>query len=549
VRDPRSLLVMAGRATTFALAAVMLTACGGGGGGGGGSGTSPPPPTTYTIGGTVSGLSASGLTLDDNGGNTLTVASGATTFTFSTALASGAAYAVTVASQPTGEICTVSSGSGNATANVTSVAIACVAAYTIGGTVNGLTESGLTLDDNGGDTLTVASGATTFTFATALASGSAYDVTVATTPTGQSCTASSNTGTVASANVTSVAVVCAAAGVTVNTLAGSLAGTAGNANGTGTAATFDAPAGVALDSSGNVYVAEYGNNDIRKITPSGAVTLFAGSTVGGTAGKGDANGTGSAASFWNPTGVAVDSAGNVYVADESNNQIRKITSGGAVTIFAGLTTGVAGHANGTGTAASFSAPNGIAIDSSGNLWVTDSANNVIRKITTPGAVVTTPYGSGTAGRNNADGVAAEFNTPTAIAVDPVSGNLFVADHGNNEIRELNVSTTAVTLFAGLASGNSGHSNGTGNAASFTAPSGIAIDSAGNLYVADTNNSEIRMITPAAVVTTYAGSTTAGYVNGSSSAAEFDYPFGIAIDSSGNLYVGDDVNNSIRVIAP
>ncbi len=524
----------------------MLTACGGGGGGGGGSGTTPPP-TTYTIGGTVSGLAASGLTLNDNGGNTLTVSSGATTFTFSTALASGTAYAVTVASQPNGELCTVSSGTGTATANVTSVAVSCGASpnYTIGGSITGLTESGLTLDDNGGDTLTVNSGATTFTFATALTSGATYDVTVASQPLGENCTATANTGT-ASANVTSVAIACADSGVTVGTFAGSLAGTSGNGNGTGTAATFNAPAGVALDSSGNVYVAEYGNNDIREITPSGVVTLFAGSSSG-TAG--DANGTGNAASFWNPTGVAVDSAGNVYVADESNNQIRKITSGGAVTIFAGLTSGVAGNGNGTGTAASFSAPNGIAIDSSGNLWVTDSGNNVIRKITTPGAVVTTPYGNGTAGRtNNANGTLAEFNAPTAIAVDPVSGNLFVADHGNNEIRELNVSTTAVTLFAGSASGASGHGNGTGTGATFTAPSGIAIDSAGNLYVADTNNSEIRMITPAAVVSTYAGSTTAGYVNGSSSAAEFDYPFGIAIDS-GTLYVGDDVNNSIRVIAP
>jgi serine/threonine protein kinase, bacterial len=542
VRDPRSLLVIVGRSTTCALAAVMLTACGGGGGGGGG-GTSPPP-TTYSIGGTVSGLGASGLTLDDNGGDTLTVASGATTFTFSTALASGAAYSVTVATQPDGELCTVSSGSGTATANVTSVAVSCGATptYTIGGSITGLTEAGLTLDDNGGDTLTVNSGATTFTFSTALTSGATYDVTVASQPLGENCTATANTGT-ASANVTSVAVACADSGVAVGTFAGSLSGTAGNANGTGTAATFSAPAGVAVDSSGNVYVAEYGNNDIRKITPDAVVTLFAGSSSGTS---GSANGTGSAASFWNPTGVAVDSSGNVYVADESNNEIRMITPAGVVTTFAGSTT--AGNANGTGTGASFNAPNGIAIDSSGNLWVTDSLNNEIRKITTPGAVVTTPYGNGTAGRTNGTGTSAEFDVPTAIAVDPTSGNLFVADTDNNEIREIDVSTNAVSLFAGSSTGAAGSNNATGNAATFDHPSGIAIDSAGNLFVADTKNYEIRMLTPAAVVTTYAGSTSYGYVNGSSSAAEFNFPFGIANDS-GTLYVGDDVNNAIRVIAP
>jgi sugar lactone lactonase YvrE len=546
VRDPRSLLVMAGRATTCALAAVMLTACGGGGGGGSGT-TTPPPASTYTIGGTVTGLAASGLTLDDNGADTLTVASGATTFTFSTALASGAAYSVTVATQPSGELCTVSAGTGTATANVTSVAISCGAAptYTIGGSVTGLTEEGLTLDDNGGDTLTVNSGASTFTFATALASGAAYDVTVASQPLGENCTASANTGT-ASANVTSVAIACADSGVTVGTLAGAGPGSPGNANGTGAAATFYAPAGVALDSSGNVYVAEYLNNDIRKVTPEGVVTLFAGSS---TTALGHANGTGSAASFWNPTGVAVDSAGNVYVADESNNEIRKITPDGAVTLFAGSSTGATGSSNGTGSAASFSAPNGIAIDSSGNLWVTDSANNVIRKITTPGAVVTTPYGNGTAGRtNNANGALAEFNTPTAIAVDPVSGNLFVADTGNNEIREINISTSAVSLFAGSSSGTPGSNNATGSAATFNAPSVIAIDSAGNLYVADRTNNEIRMVTSAAVVTTYAGSTSANFTNGSSSTARFDAPFGVAIDGS-TLYVGDDVNDAIRVIAP
>ena len=277
--------------------------------------------------------------------------------------------------------------------------------------------------------------------------------------------------------MTSVAVACADSGVAVGTLAGAGPTQPGNANGTGTAATFDAPAGVALDSSGNVYVAEYGNNDIRKITPDGAVTLFAGSS---SATKGDANGTGNAASFWNPTGVAVDSAGNVYVADESNNQIRKITPDGAVTLFAGSSSGAIGSSDGIGTAAPVSsAPNGIAIDSSGNLWVTDSNNNEIPRDhhLERGASVSTPYGSLTAGRTNANGTAAKFNTPTAIAVDPSSGNLFVADTKNNEIREINVSTTAVSLFAGSSSGTLGSGNGTGSGASFSAPSGIAIDSA------------------------------------------------------------------------
>ncbi len=505
---------------------------------------------TYTIGGSITGLSASGLTLDDNGGNTLTVISGATTFVFTTALASGATYDVTVASQPTGETCTAASNTGTASANVTTVTISCVAnPYTIGGTITGLTVSGLTLDDNGGDALTLDAGASTFTFSTALASGAAYDVTVASQPTGETCTPSANTGT-ASANVTTVAISCVDSGVTVATLAGSLTGAAGDSNNdTGTDALFDAPDGVAVDSSGNVYVAEYGNNDIRKISPLGAVSLFAGSSSA-TAGHGD--GTGSGASFWNPTGVAVDSSGNVYVADESNNEIRMITSGGVVSTLAGSTT--AGRGDGTGTAASFNAPNGIAIDSAGNLWVTDSGNNEIRKITMPGAGVSTPYGSltGVAGTANGTGNSAKFNAPYAIVADS-SGNLYVADRGNNEIRAINTSTTAVTLLAGSASGTAGHANNaTGTSATFDLPSGITIDSSGNLYVADTNNFEIRMIAPTApnAVTTYAGvQGTASEVNGAAGIATFNYPYGIAIDSYGNLYIGDTVNNAIREIAP
>jgi len=242
----------------------------------------------------------------------------------------------------------------------------------------------------------------------------------------------------------------------------------------------------------------------------------------------------------------VDSAGNVYVADENNNEIRMITPAGVVSTFAG--SGTAGNANGTGTAATFNGPEGITIDSSGNLWVADSGNNEIRKVTTPGAVVTTWAGSGTAGRANGNGTSASFSMPTGIAADS-SGNLYVADYGNNEIRKID-STDAVSLFAGSSGGTAGHADGTGTAATFNAPFGIAIDPAGNLYVTDANNQEVRTLTPNAVVTTLAGSpTVSGNTNGTGSTARFFYPFGIVVDASGNLYVGDNQNNEIRKLVP
>ena len=168
------------------LLSLLLSACGGGG----------TNTVTYTVGGSVTGLSASGLTLTDNGGATLAIASGATTFTFAAPLPAGAGYDVAVSSQPTGQTCSVSSAAGTVSGNVTTVNVTCVDLYAIGGTVTGLSASGLTLTDNGGATLAVASGATTFTFAALLPAGAGYDVAVSSQPTGQSCSASSAAGTV-----------------------------------------------------------------------------------------------------------------------------------------------------------------------------------------------------------------------------------------------------------------------------------------------------------------------------------------------------------------
>jgi serine/threonine-protein kinase len=267
----------------------------------------------------------------------------------------------------------------------------------------------------------------------------------------------------------------------VTTLAGS--GAIGATDATGTAASFNSPAGVAVDAAGNVYVADTFNNNIRKITSAGVVTTLAGS---GTVGAVDATGT--AASFFNPFGVAVDAAGNVYVGDYNNHKIRKITSAGVVTTLAG--SGTVGAVDATGTAASFYQPAGVAVDAAGNVYVADGSNHKIRKITSAG-VVTTLAGSGTIGAVDATGTAASFKYPYGIAVD-AAGNVYVGDSNNHKIRKI-TSAGVVTTLAG--SGAIGATDATGTAASFNFPYGVAVDAAGNAYVADYGNNKIRKIIP------------------------------------------------------
>jgi len=316
-------------------------------------------------------------------------------------------------------------------------------------------------------------------------------------------------------------------GITVTTFAGS---GGGYADGTGTAAQFSYPTGVAVDASGDVYVADKSNDKIRKITPAGVVSTLAGSN------NGYADGTGTAAQFSSLSGVTVDASGNVYVGDMSNNKIRKITPAGVVSTLAGSS---AGYADGTGTAAQFNYPVGVAVDASGNVYVADYYNHKIRKIT-PAGEVSTLAGS-TGGYADGTGTAAEFFYPAGVAVD-ASGNLYVADYGNDKIRKI-TPTGIVSTFAGS---NNGYADGTGIAAQFSLPAGVAVDASGNLYVADTHNHKIRRITPAGVVTTLAGSTD-GYADGTGIAAQFSFPTGVVVDASGNMYVADQSNQKIRKI--
>ena len=439
----------------------------------------------------------------------------------------------------------------------------------------------------------------------------------------------------------------------VTTLAGT-PGVTGNADGTGNAAQFYYPTAIAVDVSGdNIYVAQSYNHTIRKVTSAGVVTTLAGTP--GVAGSADGNG--SAALFNKPQGLAVDGSGNVYVADTNNGLIRKITSGGEVTTLAAVGTvgypglvGVAvggngviyvadsysirnvtsegvvttffgtpgqytgyysfpsglavdgngnvyiansysvvkvsstgvfseyashetaqGDQDGTGVAARFNGPVGIAADDLGNAYVADVFNNRLRKVTSAGVVTTLlggfnqPYGLARDGAGNlyvADtennivrkvstgGVvttlAGGFNKPQAVAVD-ASGNVYVADTNNHAIRKI-ASGGGVSILAGTP-GLSGTANGTGGEARFNSPMGVAVDGFGNVYVADTYNNCIRKITSSGVVTTLAGRVgyqNAGYADGIGTAAEFIGPYGLTVDGSGNLYVADG-NNTIRKV--
>ena len=330
----------------------------------------------------------------------------------------------------------------------------------------------------------------------------------------------------------------------VTTLAG-LAGFPGDTNDTGAAARFYHPAGIATDSAGNIYVADTFNYTIRKITPSGVVTTLAG--LAGTTGYIDA--TGVAARFYNPVGLATDGFGNVYVGDFYNQTIRKITPTGDVTTLAGWPT-VFGSADGTGAIARFNSPRGVATatDIAGNItvYVADTFNQTIRRITSIGEVTTLAGSPSATGSTDATGALARFNDPNGVAADS-AGNLYVADTNNQTIRKF-TPTGDVTALAGTA-GIAGSTNATGAAARFYYPTDVATDSTGNVYVADTSNHTIRKITPAGIVTTLAGLTGVSGSTEGTGAARFYYPSGVATDSTGNVYVADSGNSTIRKITP
>jgi hypothetical protein len=332
----------------------------------------------------------------------------------------------------------------------------------------------------------------------------------------------------------------------------SIAVTAGNGaagytgdSGSATSATLNLPQGIALDAAGNLFIADTANNCIRKIS-SGIITTVAGTGTAGYTGDGAAA---TSATLTLPQGIAVDTAGNLFIADTGNHCIRKVdASTGVITTVAG--TGTAGYSGdgGAATAAQLNSPQSIAVDASGNIYFTDTANNRVRKVDVTWGTITTVAGTGVAdyGGDNGQATAAMLNYPAGIAVDTV-GNLYIADTANNRVRMLDTSTGIITTVAGNGVATYLGDNGQATAASLNGPTGLAVDASGNLYISDVGNQRVRKVTSAGVIVTVTGTGTATYSTGNNLAigAACDGPAGLAVNSSGYLYFADTNNYRVR----
>lgn len=320
----------------------------------------------------------------------------------------------------------------------------------------------------------------------------------------------------------------------VYTIAGN--GIRGFLNGSKEKAQFNWPTDVAIDGKGGIYVADYLNNLIRKINNSGDVVTFAGSGRGAFA-----DGKGEDAHLRGPDNIAIDDDGNIYVADADNFRIRKVTSDGFITTIAG--NGIRGYRDGEWKTAMFAYPTGVAVDKDGNVYVADRGSHTIRKIVNSGQVITIA-GNGYPGYADGKGVKTHFREPISAVVDQ-AGIVYVADSGNNAIRKITPDGDVSTLAGGS---RPGYRDGKGREARFAWPTGIAADYVGNIYVCDSQNNMIRMITPDGVVSTAAGNGIPGFADGSGYQAQFLFPTGIEVDRMGNIYVADSGNNSIRKIS-
>ncbi len=342
--------------------------------------------------------------------------------------------------------------------------------------------------------------------------------------------------------------ICLAQGYTVTTVVGTGSSGYSGDGGPAVSAQIGGVTCVGLDSAGNLYVPDQFNHRVRKVTTDGTISTVAGNGTSGYKGDGD---SATNAQLANPSCVVVDSSGNLYISDTSNAVVRKV-SGGKISAYAGNNSLGPGY-GGDGIAATstqINNPSGLALDSAGNLYIADTSNNLVRKVTASTGIITRVAGLGGTTDSGDGGLAvnAQLNNPQGLALD-AAGNLYVADSGNYRIRKITASGLISTV-AGSSNGYSGD-GGLATKAKITNAKGVAVDTAGNIYIADTSNSRIRKVTTDGTITTIAGTGAFNYGGdgGPANLAKFWFPAGVAVDGSGHVYVADTQNYRIRLLTP
>lgn len=317
-------------------------------------------------------------------------------------------------------------------------------------------------------------------------------------------------------------------------------------------AELASPFAVAVDKSGNVYIADQFNNRIRKVDRNGNISTVAGNGTSGYTGDG---GAATSAELSDPEGIAIDSSGNLYISDTANSVVRKVSTSGTISTIAGNFTAGGGYAGdgAAATSAQLFHPSGIAVDSKGRIYIADTSNNIIRIVTTDGNINTYAGNFGAGIGFTGDGgpaTSARLNNPEGLALDS-AGNLYIADGNNNRVRVVNAATGTITTLAGSSTlGGFGGDGGLATKARLNTPKGVAVDSVGNVYIADTYNARIRLVSPAGIISTIAGNgaTGAGGDGQLATTASLYFPSGVSVDTlSANVYIVDNQNNVIRLL--
>ena len=333
----------------------------------------------------------------------------------------------------------------------------------------------------------------------------------------------------------------------ITTFAGTGNAGYGGDGGAATSAQINYPNGIFVGTSGNVYIADTTNSKIRMVTSAGIITTLAGTGTTGSSGDG---GAATSAQLNSPYGVSADISGNVYIAVQGNNKIRMVTSTGIITTIAGTGTYGSSGDGGAATSAQLNSPYGVSVDISGNVYIADTNNNKIRMVTSTG-IITTIAGMGTHGSSGDGGAAtsALLNGPTGVSVD-ISGIVYIVDTNNNKIRMV-TSTHIISTFAGTFTPGSSGDFGAATSAQLDNPFGVSVDISGNVYIVDKGNNKIRMVTSTGLITTFAGTGIAGSTGdgGAATSAQLSAPRGVSVDISGNVYIADYSNVKIRMVVP